>query len=107
MLFKLVFKAVQGVQQQIMGQLRAMQDDVMSPIDRLVNEIMGGAWVGDDADAMVNEIRTTVIPMVQELIAAIGGINTGVGRSLDLFQSTDTQAAGRVDDLVGTFSSIF
>jgi hypothetical protein len=107
MLFKLINKAVEGIQQQIMGQLRSMTDDVMSPIDRLISEILSGAWVGDDADAMVNEIRTVVIPMVQELIAAIGGINTGVGRSLDLFHQTDTQAAGKVDDLVGVFSSIF
>lgn len=107
MLFKFVSKAVEGIQNQIMGQLRSVQDEVQGPINSMVGVIVGGAWVGDDADAMSNEITTKVIPMVQDLIAAIGGINTGVTQASDLIKSTDAKAAGVVDDLISTFGSIF
>jgi len=107
MLFKFIRKGVEAVQNQIMGQLRSVQDEVQGPITALVGVITGGAWIGDDADAMANEITTVVVPMVADLMAAIGGISTGVTRAMDLITDTDTKAAGVVDDLVGTFSSIF
>jgi hypothetical protein len=107
MLFKFVRKAVEAVQNQIMGQLRSVQDEVQGPINSLVGVIVGGAWIGDDADAMTNEITTKVVPMVQDLIAAIGGISSGVTQASDLISATDAKASGVVDDLVSTFSGIF
>lgn len=107
MLFKFMRKGIEAAQNQIMGQLRSVQDQVQSPINSFVGVIVGGAWVGDDANAMTNEITTVVLPMVTDLMAAIGGINTGIMQTMDLIESTDKKAAGVVDDLVSTFASIF
>jgi uncharacterized protein YukE len=107
MLFSFIADAVDNVVDQIMGQLKSVSDDVESPINSLVGVITGGAWEGDDATAMAEEITTVVLPMVAELIAAIAGISTGVGNAAQLVQDTDAKAEGIVGDLVSTFSSIF
>jgi len=107
MLFKFIRKAVDGALNQIMGQLKSVQDQVESPISSLVSVITGGAWEGSDADAMSNEITKVVLPMVADLIAAIGGMNTGISQAADLIESTDSKAHGVVEDLVGVFGSIF
>ena len=107
MLFKFIRKGIEAAQNQIMGQLRSVQDEVQGPINSLVGVITGGAWVGDDADAMANEITSVVVPMVADLLAAIGGISTGITQAMDKITDTDTKARGVVEDLVSTFSSIF
>jgi len=107
MLFKFIRKAVDGALNQIMGQLKSVQDSVESPISSLVSTITGGAWEGDDADAMANEITTVVLPMVADLIASIGGMNTGISAAANLIEDTDKKAHGIVEDLVGSFGSIF
>jgi len=107
MLFSFIADAVDNVIDQITGQLKSVADDVESPINSLVGVITGGAWEGDDATAMVEEITTVVLPMVAELIAAIAGISTGVGNAAQLVQDTDAKAEGLVGDLVNTFGSIF
>jgi len=107
MLFSFIADAVDNVIDQITGQLKSVSDDVESPINSLVGVITGGAWEGDDATAMVEEITTVVLPMVAELIAAIAGISTGVGNASQLVQDTDAKAEGLVGDLVNTFGSIF
>lgn len=107
MLFKFIRKAVDGVLNQIMGQLKSVQDSVEAPIGKLLSTITSGAWEGDDADAMANEIGTVVMPMVADLIAAIGGMNTGISQAANLIEDTDTKAHGVVEDLVGIFGSIY
>jgi len=107
MLFKFMRKAVDGVINQITSQLKSVQDTVESPINSLVGVITGGAWIGDDADAMSNEITKVVIPMVMDLIASIGGMSTGIGQAADNIEAADSKASGAVEELVGVFSSIF
>jgi hypothetical protein len=107
MLFSFIADAVGNVVDQIMGQLKSVSDDVESPINALVGQITGGAWEGDDATAMVEEITTVVLPMVAELIAAIAGISTGIGNAAQLIQDTDSKAEGIVGELVNVFGSIF
>jgi hypothetical protein len=107
MLFKFIRKSVDAALNQIMNQLKSVQDQVESPISNLVGVIMGGAWEGDDADAMSNEITNVVMPMVADLIAAIGGMNTGISQAADLIEDTDSKAQGVVEDLVGVFGAIF
>lgn len=106
MLFKFIRKAVDGALNQITNQLKSVQDEVEGPISKLVGVITGGAWEGTDADAMANEITTVVLPMVADLIAAIGGMNTGISQAANLIEDTDTKAHGVVEELVGVFSSI-
>lgn len=106
-MFSFISDAVEGVLNQILNQGKVVQDAVESPINSLLSTIMGGAWEGDDADAMANEITSVVLPMVADLIAAIFGMSSGLTQASDNIKNADDKALGIVEDLVGVFSSIF
>jgi hypothetical protein len=106
-MFSFISDAVEGVLNEILNQGKVVQDAVESPVNALLGTIMGGAWEGDDADAMANEITSVVLPMVADLIAAIFGMSSGITQSADNIKNADNQALGIVEDLVGVFQSIF
>jgi hypothetical protein len=108
MFFSFVSDAVEGVLGQIMQQGKVVQDAVEDPVNGFISTITGGAWEGDDADAMTQELTSVVLPMVADLIAAIFGMNSGITQAADNIKNADNSALGIVEDLVGgLFSSIF
>jgi hypothetical protein len=107
MFFSFVSDAVEGVLSQILNQGKVVQDAVEAPVNSLLGVIMGGAWQGEDADAMSGEITSVVLPMVADLIAAIFGMSSGITQAADAIKAADDSALGVVEDLVSTFSSIF
>jgi hypothetical protein len=106
-MFKFMRKAVDGIMSQITNQLSSVRDAVESPIKEQLKTILDGAWAGDDAEAMANEIDKVVLPMVADLLAAIGGMNTGISQATDNIDKADKKAHGVVEELVGVFGSIF
>ena len=106
--FSFISDAVEGVLGQILQQGKVVQDAVEDPVNNFISTITGGAWEGDDADAMVNELTSVVLPMVADLIAAIFGMNSGISQAAENIKNADNSALGIVEDLVGgLFSSIF
>lgn len=106
-MFSFISDAVEGVLSQILSQGKVVQDAVESPVNSLLGVIMNGAWQGEDADAMANEITSVVLPMVADLIAAIFGMSSGITQAADNIKNADNQALGVVEDLVGVFQGIF
>jgi hypothetical protein len=106
-MFSFISDAVEGVLNQILNQGKVVQDAVEAPVNSLLGVVMSDAWVGDDADAMANEITSVVLPMIADLIAAIFGMSSGITQSADNIKNADNQALGIVEDLVGVFQAIF
>jgi uncharacterized protein YukE len=65
------------------------------------------AWVGDDADAFMEEVNSRLIPEIMAAGAAIGGINIGIMKGADVIEQADEKARGMVQDLEGVFEKIF
>lgn len=99
-------KIVESVMQQIMQQLKIVENAVSQPIQAIVQEILGGAWEGDDADAFVADIQSNVLPVLAELLAAIGGCNISINGAMDAIDKADQKAASIFEDLAGSFKVI-
>ncbi len=105
-LFKLVGKGVEEVLEQITQQGNILENRVRGPIDRALGRIVGGAWEGDDADAMVGEIRGVLLPMIVELIQAIAGMGSGVSNAADLILKRDIKLRSLAEDMGDVFAGI-
>ena len=92
---------------QIMKQATKLDDEVMSPIRGFVNEIQGEVWIGADADNFAEEIERDLIPKVQNVIAAIAGVQSPFSKMGNAASSKDKQMMGMAQGLGDMFDSIF
>lgn len=105
-----LMKIAKGVVNQVLGQLgqqmTVLQDLVQSPIQAMVNEVVGGIWVGQGANAFVEECSTLFIPGAEQIHGSINVISGGINSALDIMDAADSKAQSIVDDLAGAFGSI-
>ena len=110
MFTRIFMRIAKAVVQQVLGQLTqqmtSLQDLVQAPIQAMVNEVTGGIWVGEGANAFVEECSTLFIPGAEQIHGAVGIIGSSINSALDLMDEADNKSRGIVDDLAGVFSSI-
>jgi WXG100 family type VII secretion target len=106
-IFKLMFDVVDGVVNQIMSQVKVVEDAVTSPLRGLVGQVMGGVWKGDGADKFVQEMTQDVIPMLVNIMNVNQGYSSAIRRSIERMQQAEQQAAQTAQTLLDVFSQIF
>ncbi len=110
MFTRLLMKIAKSVVNEVMGQLtqqmNIISDLVRAPMQGMINEVTGGVWVGQGADAFVNELTNLFIPGSEQLHGSVDLIGKSINRALDIMDDADKKAKGIVDDLAGVFSSI-
>jgi ABC-type xylose transport system substrate-binding protein len=97
---------VQDVVNQVVSQANQIEDTVGN-IRGGMQPIQGGAWVGQGADAFIEEVMTRLIPEIMALIASIMGFGGGITSAMDLIGQGDNDAFGVVGNLGDVFDSIF
>lgn len=100
-LLKIARAVVQGIINQIKGQVNMIMNVVTQPLNMIVQSVVAGAWKGDGADRFVAEMRD----IVSQLGNMTGGLtNTGtlINKALDTMwradRSAKTIASGLLDD---------
>lgn len=100
-------QVVNTVMGQLTGQINLLNDAVQAPIQAMVSEVTSGVWVGDGADAFVEQCTNLFIPQTQGISGAVGTIGGLIGGAIDRIDEADDKALGLVNDLVDVFDSIF
>jgi len=106
-LLQLARRVVETVINQVTQQVNIVGDQVNDPIEGYLNQIMSGVWVGDDADAFVNEVRSRVLPEIAEILQVVGNINLNINSAAEIVEQADQQVEALVDDLSNTLSQVF
>ncbi len=106
-LFKLMFSVVDGIVNQIMSQVRIIEDAVTSPLKGLISQVTGGIWKGDGADRFVNEMTSDVIPMLANIMSINTGYSAAIRRAMDRMGQAEQQAAQAANTLMDVFGQIF
>ena len=104
----------------VMKMLTGPLQDIISRIVKQVNILgdvqsrfgnfastLSGAWVGEDADAFVEEVQRRLMPEIADLLAAIGGMPGGLNQAMDIMNAADSKGRGMVSQLGDMFGSIF
>lgn len=102
-------KLLKGATQEIMGKITSQINVMQDLQDELTSSasILGEAWVGEDADAFVDELQTRVIPEIADLIAALSGLPGGIGNAMDIIDGADSASSSMWSNARSIFSSIF
>jgi uncharacterized protein YukE len=67
---------------------------------------VSGAWIGGDADAFAAEVQGRLLPAIDELIAALAGINLNLSHAVGAIDQADQKAKGFADRLGELFDAI-
>ena len=76
-LLRFARKVVEGIMSQLMQQFNVVQEQALAPMRLMVQQVMGGIWVGDGANAFVDEVSSLMIPGVGRVADNIGSQNCG------------------------------
>jgi len=106
-IFKLMFDVVDGVVNQIMSQVKIIEEAVTSPLRALVGQVTGGIWKGDGADKFVQEMTAEVIPSLVNTMSVNNSYSSAIRRSLDRMNQAEQQAAQAANTLMEVFGQIF
>ncbi len=106
-IFRLMFDVVDGVINQIMSQVRIIEEAVTSPLRALVGQVTGGIWRGDGADKFVQEMTSEVIPMLVNIMNVNSSYSSAIRRSIDRMNQAEQQAAQAANTLMEVFGQIY
>jgi uncharacterized protein YukE len=97
-LFRFARKVVEGVLSQLTQQLNVVQELAMAPMRAMIQQVVGGVWRGEGANAFVQEVSTLMIPGVGRVAETI----TGLSRNLQHAQSVIDRADEEVSKIVNS-----
>lgn len=106
-IFKIMFDVVEGVVNQIMSQVKIIEDAVTSPIRAIVGQVMGGIWKGDGSVRFVQEMTEEVIPMLVNIMNVNQSYSSAIRRAVDRMAQAEQQAAQTAQTLMEVFGQIF
>ncbi|MGB1253650.1 MAG: hypothetical protein ACPG8W_23770 [Candidatus Promineifilaceae bacterium] len=106
-MLKLARSAVDMVLNIIEQQVSILQSNVQEQFQGMVNEVVGGVWVGDGADRFVEELTGMVLPNTDLIIGSCTVTTGSINNAVAIIEAADAQANGIVCDLDGMFQGIF
>ncbi|MBP8251183.1 MAG: hypothetical protein KAX40_02380 [Herpetosiphon sp.] len=90
-LLRLAYKVLEGVMSQLMQQFNVVQEQALSPIRMIVQQVTGGIWKGDGANAFVEEVSSLMIPGIGRVGNSIQSFHSNLGSARDIIQRADSE----------------
>jgi hypothetical protein len=106
-ILKFARSLVSGIINQIMAQVNFIQEAVTSPLQSLVNQVVGGAWKGNGANRFVDEMTSEVIPMLVNIAGINNNYADAIKKSMERIEQAERQATAKAQQLVDVFSNIY
>lgn len=105
-MFSCVLDEVQDVVGQVVQQSQQVED-VTGVIRGGMQPIAGGAWIGQGAQAFIDEVNSRLLPEIAALIASIGGFGGNINQAMDIVNQADNDVFGVTNTIGEIFDSIF
>jgi hypothetical protein len=106
-LIRFARKVVQGILSQLMQQFNIVQEQALSPMRSMIQQVMGGVWVGEGADAFVEEVSGLMIPGVGRVADNINIMHTNLQHACDVIDQADAVVQGKINGLADIFDAIY
>ena len=106
-LIRIARAVLKMVVQQLMQQFNLLQEEVMAPMRQMVQQVTDGVWIGEGANAFVEEVSSLMIPGVGKVADDVDFFRNGLMKAEEIMDNADNQAASKVGGLLGVFQGIF
>ncbi len=98
---------VQQALSQLTQQLNVVQDQAYKPMQAMVQQVVGGVWVGRGADQFVQEVSSLAMPNVERIGQQIVRTQQNINFAIDTIDKADEQVRAKVNGLGDLFGAIF
>jgi uncharacterized protein YukE len=92
-LFRFARKVVEGILSQLTQQLNVVQELAMAPMRAMIQQVVGGVWRGEGANAFVQEVSTLMIPGVGRVAQTITGLSSNLKHAQDVIDRADEEVS--------------
>lgn len=103
-LIRMARAVVDNVLSQLLQQKNIVNEMVMRPMDAMIQQVLGGIWIGKGADAFVQEVRSVMIPGVRLTDTNIGTFSRNIQFARERIDRADQDVTRLVK---GKLTSIF
>ena len=99
-LFPQVATSIAGIRQVV----QTVEQAALAPLQAMAQQVVGGVWVGDGADAFVDRLQNIATPKLHKMNEAATLFHTNIGKSGDAIQQADQKVAGLAKNLEEPFN---
>jgi len=96
MLMKLARQVLQGILSQLMNQLNVVEQQALQPLRQMIQEVTNGIWIGEGANAFVEEIQNMMIPDTTKITTQIRTVHTNLQFAQQVIEQADTKVSRMV-----------
>ena len=83
-LIRIARAVLKMVLQQLMQQFNILQEQVMSPMRQMVQQVTDGVWIGEGANAFVDEVSSIMIPGVGRVADDVDFFRNGLQKAEEI-----------------------
>jgi uncharacterized protein YukE len=80
---------IENVLQQLMQQKNIVAEMAMRPMEAMIQQVVGGVWIGKGADAFVREVQSVMLPGVRIVEGNIGTMSRNIQFARDRIERAD------------------
>lgn len=95
-LLRFARQVFESVLSQLAQQFNVVQEMALAPMRLMIQQVVGGIWIGDGADAFVEEVSSLMIPGVGRVADDITVFSNNLRSARDVIEQADET----VDQLV-------
>lgn len=106
-LLRMARAVLENVLSQLMQQFNVVEEMALSPMRMIIEQVVGGVWVGNGANAFVEEVSSLMIPGVGQVNEQITFVHTNLGRARDILDAADQQVQTIVNGVSDTFQAVY
>jgi uncharacterized protein YukE len=106
-LLRFARQVVAGVMGQLTQQMNIVQQQAYRPMQIMVQQVVGGVWVGKGADAFVQDVQSIMMPSTNQIIQTITKTHRDIQRAIDVIDRADRQVQQKASALSDIFNGIF
>ncbi len=100
-------QVVSWVQSQLNNQINIVEEQVATGLRAIIEQIVGGVWIGRGADAFVEEVSNLVLPEVGRVGNVINTTQQNISHAVDTIDRADEQVTQLVNGLADLFANIY
>jgi uncharacterized protein YukE len=92
-LVRMARSVVDNVLSQLLQQKNVVLEQAMRPMEAMVQQVLGGIWIGKGADAFVQEVRSIMVPGVRTIDTNLGTFSRNIQFARERIDRADSDVA--------------